>query len=354
MKTILKFILVCIICFLSVGLLYFSGVLLYTTITEYKPEQEEVIHFTVKENKMLEMDKIYSMLSWNIGYAGLGKEMDFFYEGGERVRPEKEWNFSYLDGIKKFITENDSIDFFLMQEIDIRSHRSFNENQFENVQNKLPDFTGIFATNYKASFVPVPLYEPMGKVWGGMATYSKVCPVEALRLSTPGTYSWPKRLFMLKRCFIKTVFPLDNGKVLVIFNIHNSAFDDAAELRIQELELLKKEILAEFEKGNYVIAGGDWNQNPPRLDITKIKKYVTKESWPIPDDYFPTGWQWAFDASLPTNRDVDKPFNPSKTACTIIDFYLVSPNIHIENIRTIDRQFYFSDHMPVKLIFSLN
>ena len=31
----------------------------------------------------------FNVVTWNIGYAGLDREMDFFYDGGTRVRPAR-------------------------------------------------------------------------------------------------------------------------------------------------------------------------------------------------------------------------------------------------------------------------
>ena len=354
MKTILKLVLVCFLCLLSIGILYIGGLLVYNGLTGFKPEKTENLKFAPNNKTALSSVKNFSILSWNLGYAGLGKEMDFFYEGGTKVRPKQEWNTKYLDGITSFVVGNDSIDFMLFQEIDRNAKRSYQVDQFARMQEKLPGFTGVFATNYKAAYVPVPWSEPMGKVWGGMATYSKYSPAAAVRLATPGSYSWPTRLFMLKRCLVKTIFPLDNGKQLVIYNVHNSAFDDASDLRAAELEFIRNELVSEYKAGNFVIAGGDWNQNPPSLDITRIEKYVSKELWPIPPEYFPKGWQWVYDPAHPTNRDVDQAFDPEKTSCTIIDFFLLSPNIEKLDIKTMDLEFLNSDHLPIMMTFKLD
>jgi hypothetical protein len=79
---------------------------------------------------LIHTGKVLSMITWNIGYAGLGKEMDFFYEGGRQVRPSFELSEKYLEGIISYIGLNRSTDFFLFQEVDLRSKRSYNKDQF--------------------------------------------------------------------------------------------------------------------------------------------------------------------------------------------------------------------------------
>ena len=66
---------------------------------------------------------------------------------------------------------------------------------------------------------------------------------------------------MLDRCFLLSRLALPDGKELVLINTHNEAFDDGSQ-RNQQMAVLKELMLKEYEKGNYVITGGDWNLNP--------------------------------------------------------------------------------------------
>jgi exonuclease III len=52
---------------------------------------------------------------------------------------------------------------------------------------------------------------------------------------------------------------------------------------------------------------------------------------------------------VPTNRRVSKPYDRSSSLTTIIDFYLLSPNIEVNHIKTVDLDFRYSDHQPVHL-----
>lgn len=345
-------ILACILCIVSVLLLYVIFIILLSTFTEFKPDKTTVLLNESFTGDSLQTGQSLTLLTWNIGYAGLGSEMDFFYEEGKRVRPKKEEHVKYMNGISRFLTNNDKLDFIMLQEVDFNSKRSYKTNQYNAIAEKLNQYFPVSAINYKSAFVPLPFFEPMGKVDAGQATYSKFRYSKAQRISTPGAYSWPTRLFMLKRCFLITSHLVENGKSLVFFNIHNSAFDDASELRSQELTLLKSMATDEYNKGNYVVIGGDWNQNPPGWEIP-VSKYQMKALWPIEMDYMPGDWKWAHDESLPTNRNVNEPFNFNSTSCTLLDFFLTSPNINILEVKTIDLEFKNSDHLPVMLTFEL-
>ena len=86
--------------------------------------------------------------------------------------------------------------------------------------------------------------------------------------------------------------------------------------------------MAEYEKGNYVIVGGDWNQTPYGfepgfLPISLIpstllmwKRIILHLTGPGP-----------YDPLLPTNRRVAVPYNQATSLTTVIDYYLLSPNI---------------------------
>jgi len=354
MKMVIKLVITCIICLGIILAIYILGVLLLGLITEFKPPQVEEIEIQKNDQKSIQAGQVLSLLSWNIGYGGLGKEMDFFYEGGQKVRPDTILSTKYLNGLKSFLNKQDSLDFILLQEVDFNSKRSYGVNQADAISAILTDFNKISAVNYFSNYVPVPFFNPMGKVKSGLVTWSKYALESAKRVSTPGKYSLPKRLFILKRCLLISRYEFDNGKELVLINLHNSAFDDADELRKAEMEFIKQFITEEYEKGNYVIAGGDWNQNPPDLNLEQIKQYKPRNVWPINKDFLPNGWNWAYDPSIPTNRDVHEPFNIQSSTCTVLDFFITSPNIKIIETRTTDLGFEFSDHQPVLIKLKLN
>ena len=72
--------------------------LLLLSFTRYHPDPVESIEVKGRTNQTFHSKDTFTLMSWNIGYAGLGKEMDFFYEGGRRVKPDPEEFQNYLDG----------------------------------------------------------------------------------------------------------------------------------------------------------------------------------------------------------------------------------------------------------------
>ncbi|MEA2107400.1 MAG: endonuclease/exonuclease/phosphatase family protein [Bacteroidota bacterium] len=329
--------------------------LLYASIADFKPDIKEKI-LQSESPDTIDITKNLSVMIWNIGYGGLGDDMDFFYDGGKQVRTTKARTLENFDFIKRFLNHNDTLDFILLQEVDIRSKRSYRINQYDSLKKIFPEYFPYFATNYDVKFVPSPVTNPLGRVKSGLTSFTRYQPKNIIRYSFPGNYSWPVSLFMLDRCFLVKRIPTTDHKELIVVNTHNSAYDDGS-LKKQQMEYLKKFLLTEYRKGNYIIVGGDWNQNPPDIDYSDIKKNSPTKRFvlnPIEKEYLPKSWTWVYDLDTPTNRYLNAPYKKGKTITPIIDFFLMSPNIHPIYVKTHNFDFKNTDHQPVmcKIVFN--
>ena len=322
--------------------------LVYATVDDYKPVDVD-LQYDNNQASVISDSAELKLLIWNIGYAGLDASMDFFYDGGDQMRPSEEGVINNMKGVVKILTPNLENDFILLQEVDRNSKRSYHLNQFEIIEGHFHQFGAFFGMNYQVFFVPIPLKNPMGKVESGLMTLSKHSPSGVSRHSFPGNYSWPMKLFMLDRCFLVNRYPVNNGNELVIINTHNSAYDDGT-LRELQMSFLKEFLLTEYEKENYIIVGGDWNQTPYGFDpVLPSHQFDTVNLTYVDKDYPAADWNWAFDSTLPTNRRVAVPYDRSTSLTTVIDYYLLSPNIKLDEVKTADVNFEFSDHQPVQL-----
>jgi endonuclease/exonuclease/phosphatase family metal-dependent hydrolase len=323
-------------------------------MTEYRPRPVELAELRGNSPGIPKSDSIFTIQTWNIGYFGLGKESDFFYDGGRMTRPAKSDYMNYSGQALKYLVNIEKADFYFFQEVDIKSRRSYDDDQVTRLRKTFPDMESSFALNYFVRFVPVPLRNPLGKVKSGLLTFSAYHTLENTRYAFPGGYSWPTRLFMLDRCFLLSRLPLAGGKQLVLINTHNEAFDNGSQ-RKQQLAVLKDLMLQEYAKGNYVITGGDWNQNPVGYRAGLFSNYDAGRAIKpeIEADFFPAGWKWVYDQEFPTNRDVIKPYRKGDSQTTIIDFFVVSPNVSVIKVSTDDLGFAWSDHQPVRMEFKL-
>lgn len=331
----------------------FGVFLIYSTITWYNPAPEMVLAENNRPDTV-RCDSVYSLLSWNIGYAGLGDDMDFFYDGGKKVRGSYDRTRNNLDSITLFLERNSDKSFIFLQEVDIRSKRSYRVNEKDTICRAIP-FYSAFAVNYLVGFVPIPPSSPMGLVNSGILSLGKFQSSKSVRYAFPGMFSWPNRLFNLRRCMLVNHFPAGNGKEFILINTHLSAFDDGS-LKKQEMQFLKDFILAEYAKGNFVIVGGDWNQSPPEFPLTAFASNYQSEDFilsNIPDHFLPTGWKWAYDSQSPTNRYLNTNYIPGTTFCCLIDFFLVSPNVEVVENKTYHLNFRNSDHNPITMKFRL-
>ncbi len=348
MKTLFKIFLGLII----FTILILGFLIIYAAFDDYKPDPQELVFKSDNPDTYPDWHEIDIMI-WNIGYCGLSSEMDFFYDGGDQVRTSKANVIRNLENIIDQLKINDTLEFILLQEVDINSKRSYHINEYDSISSNLSKYWSFFGKNYDVFFVPVPPDDPMGRVESGLQTLSKFVPTNSIRWSFPGKFPFPKSLFMLDRCFLVTRYNLGNGKELLIINTHNSAYDGGA-LKKHEMAYLKTWLLDEYSKGNFIITGGDWNQSPPSFSPEYTDNvFDTVDFSPIAIDYLPAEWKWVYNKSIATNRRVASPFVKGVTPTTVIDFFLVSPNIEVINAETINMDFKYSDHQPVIAKFKL-
>ena len=115
MKKIFKTIGIILLAIVVLVALFFG----YLTITQLNPETEQATLQTENAaTKTITAGEPITVLSWNIGYAALGEESDFFMDGGQQTRPESsavvEKN---LAGIVETVLEQNA-DFTILQEVD--------------------------------------------------------------------------------------------------------------------------------------------------------------------------------------------------------------------------------------------
>ena len=341
-------------------MLYVVSVIAVGSLTDYRPPEHQAVSPDKQSERLLEIDRdTFNILLWNIGYCGLGEQSDFFYDGGKDVRPNPNNYDRYWTGVYNYIAKyRDSQDFVLLQEVDRASRRSYHHDQYEGLGIMFDGWEAIHALNYKNVWNPMPLTEmPLGKIQSGLASFSRFASSKITRYSFPGNFSWPKSVFMLDRCFLVQELPLPSGKHLYIINSHNSSYDDG-DLKAQQMDYLKAFLLKAYEEGNYIVVGADWNQCPPNFPYYTFmgEKNDNYSQTNIAEGFMPEGWQWVYDKTEPTNRKLYQVLseNPYEdTYKTLIDFYLVSPNIEVLGVKTNDLKFVSSDHQPVHLRFTL-
>ena len=348
---------------IGIFLLYVIIVIAHGTITDFQGEASLSLDPLNDQSGVPLIDSTFSVLIWNVGYAGLGKETAFFFDQGKMLhagdtptRTPKEFVEKNALGTKELIKEVDA-DFFLLQEVDVHSKRSYYINAYEEIASVLPDHSAYFGVNYKVKRVPIPILQPFsvyGQVNSGLATYSKYAVKSAERFQLPGSFDWPNNIFQLDRCMlVQRIDAFD--KELVLINVHNSAYDKGGVMKAQQMEFIQSFCEEEYAKGNYVLLGGDWNQCPPDFAFDQLASSnpFGYSQINIEEDFLPEGWKWCYDPTIPSNRKNRTAYIEGESFITVIDFYLASPNIELLEVQTIDTEFDYSDHQPVKASFRL-
>lgn len=316
--------------------------------TEFNPGDETPVseYFGRDEGENSVLPDTVKIMSWNIGYAGLGDNMDFCIDGGEQVRDTRERTEQNLeDIISRLKAEN--ADIYLLQEVDEKAHRTYRINEIEAISNAFPGYYVYFAPNFKVWFVPSPATEPIGQVCSGVMILSKVKPSAVRRLQYPSSFSFPVSMFNLKRCLLEADFQTPDGKTVHIGNTHNTAFDTGG-MRMVENVFLKEKIISFSRAGEPFFVAGDWNQCPPQYSPSREElenEYFAPEIFDI--DGIDSLASVLCDTRHYSMRYNDKPFDSGSTK-SILDFCVVSNyGLGPLNFQTIDLDFHSSDHNPV-------
>lgn len=303
----------------------------------------------------------YTLTSANIGFGAYSQDFSFFMDGGKYswAYSKEEVEKNVRGSVASLLKFNP--DFFLFQEVDFDSTRSRHVDERKIISDEIRKSLGssntVFAQNYDSAFLFWPPTQPHGSNKSGIMIATRYRAYDSLRRSFPIETGLSKFLD-LDRCFMKTHIDVDNGKKLVLYNTHMSAYTTDAETSTRQIEMLNNDMMEEYGKGNYIICGGDLN----REVMEGMSKYFGFES---------NGLNWTktfpfekLDAHLklippvnlehpiPTVRDTKEPWN-GKNFVTVIDGFIVSDNVEVVKADVIDNNFMYSDHNPVYMDFIL-
>lgn len=338
---------------LAIVLLMAVGIL-YLTLTEYKPEAVEELEISNPVEKEISLEDGLSVVIYNMGYGANDKNSDFFMDGGTGVLGEsKETVQANMEGNLQMLGTLGA-DIFMLQEVDRDAKRSYGINEVEILGEEFKEtMSETYATNYLCKYIPYPFPVTLGRVNSGLVTLNSYQTAEAKRYRLPCPFSWPLRLGQLKRGLLVQRMPIaDSDKEVVMVNVHLEAYD-SGEGKIEQTKVLTELLLSEYEKGNYVIAGGDFNQCLPGVDMEKYP--IVDKSYFVPGqvekDILPEGWSYAVDNEVPSARLLNEPYDPAdeKTQYYILDGFIISPNVSVKKVSNIDAGFAYSDHNPVYL-----
>lgn len=312
------------------------------------------------ESEKVQTGKELMVTSYNIGFGAYSDDYTFFMDGGkESWAFSKDAVYENIDGAMNVIAEYDP-DIALFQEVDFDATRSYHVDQrvlVDEAMAELGEYSYTFAQNYDSPFLMYPITQPHGANKAGIMTFSKAQITGGLRRSLPIEEGFSK-VIDLDRCYSKSRVETDNGKELVIYNHHLSAYTANALTAEVQLSMLIKDMQEEYDQGNYCIAGGDFNRdllgNSPEIFHTD----VLDDNWAKPVNMSLFTDDITLVAPFDENdlaascRNPDKPYEKGDFVVTV-DGFIVSANVDVVYSNVIETDYKYSDHNPVMMRIKL-
>lgn len=355
-----------LVCVLLAFVILVGGYVAYVFLAYHRVGDQSlsVMHCSrdaVPMEDAVETGAVYRVSSANAGFGAYSADYSFFMDGGRESRARSRQAVDKnMRGIVAFV-EDLSPDFALFQEVDTDGTRSWHIDETAYLSDAMMgcEFDEVFAQNYDSPYLFYPLIQPHGANQSGIVTLSRHPIASAARRELPVESGFMK-LLDLDRCYSVSRIPTASGKELVLYNLHLSAYTSDGAIATEQLELLCADMLAEYEAGNYCVAGGDFNKdllgNSPEIFGVAAGE---NDTWaqPIPEGTIPAGLTLVapFDETAPTAscRTASEPYSIETTFRLTVDGFLVSDNVEVVDSAVLDAGFLYSDHNPVWMDFTL-
>ena len=376
MKKIVKVTATVLASLLGFAILLVAGYVIYVAAQYYRIEDNISLSPSGTAQKdCVSKDTEYSVTTYNLGFGAYSPEYSFFMDtgvmkDGEKVAGKYAKGLSHadvkknVDGQVEFAKSADS-DFYFFQEVDEKADRSYKINMKEQLESALPDYSSTYAKNFHTAKLLYPFSDPIGKSESGILTMSRYKIEASCRRSFPVTSSFPDKFFDLDRCFSLNYLPVEGSESkLVLLNLHMSAYDEGGKIRAKQLEMLNGVLSQERAKGNYIVAGGDFNHcliaDSFASDDEALNYFESEQLVPdwvknsvLHSSELAEGFSIAAPLNASTCRGADIPYRAGVNYSTVIDGFIVSDNIEIIGVSTVDIQYAYSDHNPVYFQFKL-
>lgn len=359
MKKTIKSLLILLLSLILIVLGYFA----YLLIAYHRIDDNLSLDISNSGNPTdkINVGQTYRVSSANVGFGAYSDDFSFFMDGGT-----ESWAFS-KEAVNNNITNEAKLcqslqpDFYLFQEVDIDSTRSYHVDEAalltQVISENTKDTSCTFAVNYDSPFLMYPLTQPHGKSKSGLLTVSSVTINDSVRRQLPIETGFSKFLD-LDRCYAKNYIDVDNGKQLVLFNVHLSAYTTDPSTAVNQIKMLTEDMQAEYDAGNYVIVGGDMNKDL----LGDSSEYFggDKESHPwaktFPTELLPDSFEIVgpIDENnpAPSCRNADAPYTENTFVLTV-DGFIISSNVELVDANVLNAEFKYSDHNPVYMDFIL-
>ncbi len=332
----------------------------YVLVTYDRIADNQELTVSGTASGMAQTGQEYTAVSYNIGFGAYTPDFTFFMDGGTESRAASKE--SVIDCVRGAADTALAFapEIVLYQEVDTGSTRSWQVQQADLLDDCFASqgaYDHVFAENYHSAYLMYPITKPHGASRSGLLTLSNLNISSALRRSLPIATDL-KKLLDLDRCYSISRIPVENGKELVLYNLHLSAYGTDAAQGNAQLKMLFEDLAKEYEAGNYIVCGGDFNHDFTGDSVPYFNNGSEERfTWcqPFPDDILPDGFVKCTDYAdgmVPSTRNTDIPYSEDSFTVTL-DGFIVSDNVRCNYVQTVDTGFQYSDHNPVVLRFEL-
>jgi endonuclease/exonuclease/phosphatase family metal-dependent hydrolase len=345
----------------------FGGYVAYLFLASHRLPDNQVLTAVAVERAEPSAPRVgeaYRIVSYNVGFGAYSADYGFFMDGGTESRAfSKDAVYANLGGALGTVASIKPA-LILLQEIDIDGTRSYHVDESVVAVTQLDaayqdgNLYYDFAQNYDSPYLMYPFSAPHGANKAGVMTFSTFPISSALRRSLP-IETGLTQFLDLDRCYSVSRIPVEGGAELVLYNLHLSAYTSDGLIANEQLRLLLTDMQGEYGKGNWCIAGGDFNKDLLGDSSVYFGASDIQYTWaqPIPAEAF-DGVDIRLIAPLdesapvPSCRNADGPYHEGQYVLTI-DGFLVSPNVDVTEANVVDTGFAYSDHNPVQMEFTL-
>lgn len=343
----------CAVC--SAVVLVVLGYLLYVVVSYHRVEDNLNLVVEGEATDTVPVNTRLSLTTYNIGFGAYSADYSFFMDGGEHARAlSRDAVIKNVNGAVAAIQELEA-DFMFWQEVDTDGTRSYHINQKSLIADGFHGFDAVFAENYDSPYFLYPLHEPIGANQSGILTLSRFHIESAVRKSLPVESSLAK-YFDLDRAYSTSVVNTDDGKKLVLYNVHLSAYTSDGTIAEDQLALLSADMQEQYKQGNYIIAAGDFNKDMLGDSSRYFQRAEGEYNWSVPldEELLPPEITCHSGTNAPTCRNAETAYKGDGTDFVLsVDGVLVSDTVEIVSCETVDTAFAYSNHNPVHVQFIL-
>lgn len=334
------------------------GYVAYLFAADHRVEDMLPLEVRGNASAVAETGVRYRAMSYNIGFGAYEPDFSFFMDGGKYGRAFSRERVEVNTAAMAELAAAREHDIYFFQEVDRDGVRSYHVDQSAVLTEAMPGCSSVWAENWDSPYFIVPFRQPHGSNLTGLLQFSSFRVEDALRRSLPRE-TGVMRIVDLDRCYSVSRVPVENGRELVLYNCHLSAYTSDGSIAVSQLQMLLEDMAAEYRAGNYALCGGDFNIDLLGDSSQYFAVSGADYSWnrPFPKELLEgTGICLAAPldeaAPVPTCRGTDTPIEPGMFV-TVLDGFLVSENITVESSLPLDTGFAYSDHNPVELTFRL-